>query len=64
MSHAVYPYRVEYRKTEDWWDGHWDMLSTWCDDTFGPGNWNYYFDGFVFTEQAHQMLFKLKWKWS
>ena len=58
-----YKYRVEFRKTSGWYDsgGTWYKISTWCNQTLGPGNWDYYYDGFVFEKESDYMLFKLKW---
>jgi hypothetical protein len=56
-------YRVEFRRTGDWYDsgGKWYEISTWCNRTFGAGNWDYFYDGFVFEKESDYMLFKLKW---
>lgn len=63
MSKDLYPYRVEFRKTNDWYDsnGTWYQVSTWCNQMFGQGNWNYFFSAFVFEKESDYMLFKLKW---
>jgi hypothetical protein len=61
MSDAVYPYRIHYPRTSDWWDGSWAKLSSWCNECFEPGEWNYYSNSFVFSQEKDYMLFKLKW---
>jgi hypothetical protein len=61
MSDAVYPYRIHYPRTSDWWDGGWAKLSSWCNECFEPGEWNYYSNSFVFSHEKDYMLFKLKW---
>lgn len=63
MSNMVYPYRITVPRTGDWYDsgGMWYKLSTWCDECIGSGEWEYYGGDFVFTEEKHFMLFKLKW---
>lgn len=52
---------VPYRRTWDWYSGHWYNLSTWCNETFGPGNWDYLGECFVFNSAEAETLFLLKW---
>ena len=63
MSNVVYPYRVSYPRTGDWYDsgGRWYQISTWCKQTFGDDTWNYYGGDFVFVHERDYMLFRLKW---
>lgn len=63
MSNTVYPYKVSFPRTGDWYsnEGTWYRISTWCNTTFGRGNWEYYNNSFVFSEERDFMLFKLKW---
>lgn len=63
MSNLVYPYRVEFHRTGDWYDsgGQWYKMSTWCNRTFGDGSWNYYGNSFVFEHEKDYLIFKLKW---
>jgi hypothetical protein len=68
MSNAVYPYRIEYERTANWWankatgeDGDWAKISNWCNECIGAGNWEYYNSEFVFSDEKHYMLFKLRW---
>lgn len=61
MSNTTYPYRIDYPRTGNWWDGAWRDLSAWCDECIGPGEWNYYGDSFVFCREEDYMLFKLRW---
>ncbi len=61
MSNAVYPYRVPYLRTSKWWNNDWSDLANWCDQCIGAGEWNYYNEEFVFTNEKDYMLFKLKW---
>ena len=63
MSNVVYPYRVTYPRTGDWYDpsGRWYQISTWCKQTFGDDTWNYYGGDFVFEHERDYMLFRLKW---
>jgi hypothetical protein len=61
MSNAEYPYRVDYKRTNDWFDGHWAEVSTWCNETVGAGKWEFYWGEFVFAEEQDYMLFQLKW---
>jgi hypothetical protein len=58
-----YKYRVPFKRTSGWYDneGTWYQISTWCNRTLGPGNWDYFYDGFVFEKESDYMLFKLKW---
>jgi hypothetical protein len=68
MSDAVYPYRVTFNRTAQWYpnsstygNGDWIKISEWCDSSIGPGNWDYYWNEFVFSREEDYMLFKLKW---
>lgn len=61
MSNFVYPYRVAYPRTSDWWEGRWQDLATWCDDTFGASEWEYYYSEFVFCKEEDATMFKLRW---
>lgn len=67
MSHAVYPYRVGFVRTPDWYttrdgkEGDWSKIASWCDECIGKGEWEYYNNEFVFAQQKHYMLFRLKW---
>lgn len=63
MSNVQYPYRVPFARTGDWYDsgGTWYKVSTWCNTTFGKGNWEYYYNEFVFEHERDYMLFKLRW---
>jgi hypothetical protein len=57
-----YPYSITYPRTSDWYDGRWHDLSKWCDECIGYGEWEYYYDEFVFKDPASLLMFKLKWK--
>ena len=61
MSDTAYPYRIEFERTDRWYDGDWRELAEWCDESIGKGNWEYYNNEFVFSEEKHYMFFKLKW---
>ena len=64
MSNMQYPYRLKFPRTGNWYDakdGMWYRLSTWCDQCIGKGNWEYYWEEFVFEREEDYMLFKLKW---
>jgi hypothetical protein len=66
MSNAVYPYRIRYPRTGNWWggtgtEGEWSKLASWCDQCIGKGEWEYYWEEFVFSREEDYMLFKLKW---
>ena len=68
MSDAVYPYRIHFPRTRQWYpnhktygDGDWIKLSIWCNQCFASADWNYYGDTFVFSREQDYMLFKLKW---
>ena len=63
MSDVVYPYRVRFPRTGNWYDGGgmWYQLSSWCDECIGKGRWEYYWSEFVFEREQDYMLFKLKW---
>jgi hypothetical protein len=66
MSNTVYPHRVDYPRTPNWWgglgvEGDWSKISSWCDEIIGKGEWEYYGGTFVFCTESSLMLFKLKW---
>lgn len=68
MSNTVYPYRINYPRTAQWYPnyatygaGDWVKISLWCDQCITPGEWNYYHGDFVFAREEDYMLFKLKW---
>ena len=66
MSNAVYPYRVHFPRTNNWWGpgwegGDWAKISSWCNETIGKGEWEYYAESFVFCEEKHKMLFQMRW---
>jgi hypothetical protein len=58
---AVYPYTIKFERTGKWFDGDWKKYADWCDEHIGKGEWNYFYNEFVFTEEKYLMLFKLKW---
>ena len=66
MSNTLYKYRVPFKRTANWYgnkgrEGDWSKISEWCNQTLGRGNWEYYYDGFVFEKERDYMLFILKW---
>lgn len=61
MSNTLYRYRVPFKRTALWWEKDWGEISDWCNQTIGRGNWDYFYDGFVFDKESDYMLFKLKW---
>ena len=58
-----FTYRVEYLRTQDWYDsgGRWRELSDWCTETFGWRNWDYYNQQFCFREASDRTAFILRW---
>jgi hypothetical protein len=61
MSDVAYPYRAFYPRTSTWYEKDWREISTWCNECIGPGEWEFYNSEFVFAQERHYMLFKLKW---
>jgi hypothetical protein len=61
MSDVVYPYRVPYTRTQNWYSSDWGELSNWCNECIGPGNWEFYYSEFVFTELKYKNWFQLRW---
>jgi len=57
----TYPYRVKYRRTVNWYNHDWGELSTWCNETFNKGEWDYYNNRFVFKHEVDCSLFILRW---
>lgn len=57
-------FRVQYKRTSDWWNGRWQELAEWCDNTFGDGNWdwNHMSQEFLFNTESDKMFFMLRWK--
>jgi len=62
MKH--FPYTVNYPRTRNWWtsDGDWYQISTWCTQTFGQDNWEYFDQHFVFEQESQKLMFLLRWK--
>lgn len=57
----IYPYRVNFPRTANWYNADWGTISRWCDQTFGPGEWEYFNSEFCFQKERDVMVFKLKW---
>lgn len=56
-----YPYSIPYKRTLQWYEEDWGILSEWCIENIGEDDWDYYSDKFVFCSEEHAMLFSLKW---
>ena len=67
MSDTVYPYRIHFPRTGQWYpdkiygDGDWVKISEWCNQCIATADWNYYGDTFVFSREQDYLLFTLKW---
>lgn len=57
----TWPFAVEYRRTNEWYEVHWPIMSRWCTTTFGYGNWEYYAPDFRFKTEADKIMFILRW---
>ena len=44
-----------------WYTEIWPNYSEWCNDTYGRGNWEYYYGQFLFKNDKDALLFRLKW---
>ena len=66
LSHSdirkKFPLEVEYKRTHDWWNGPWQVISDWCNSAYGQGNWEYYDEHFRFKTEANKLLFLLRWR--
>ena len=58
----IYP--VKYKRTPDWWDGHWADVSNWCTSTFGKNHWawSHVAEEFLFEKASDRLMFILRWK--
>lgn len=60
-----YPYNVPWKRCQprhdDWYTSEWPKLSTWCSETYGWGNWEYFNECFRFKKESDKMLFMLRW---
>jgi len=45
----------------DWYGTVWPDYSNWCNQTYGAGNWEYFYGQFLFKTQEDAFMFKLKW---
>lgn len=63
MSKFKFPYAIKYKRTPNWWvsGGDWYKISTWMNDSFGKGNWDYMDEYFLVSSEAHANWFTLKW---
>jgi hypothetical protein len=59
----LFPYQVPFRREfeRDWYGTRWPLLSTWCTDTLGVGEWEYENGNFLFKTEVGKTLFLLKW---
>lgn len=39
----------------------WPVFSGWCDETYGPDNWEYHYGRFYFGSEEDALLFRLRW---
>jgi hypothetical protein len=60
----VFPYAIKVSRTSNWYDsgGTWYQYSTWLDEMFGQGEWEYSIGQFLFKREEDAALFKLRWK--
>lgn len=59
---ATWPYAVEYRCTNEWYEVHWPSMSQWCTATYGYDNWEYYGPDFRFKTEEDKVMFIMRWK--
>lgn len=57
-----YPHFVNFPRTQNWFSVDWRDISSWCTQTFGRGNWEYYGGGFRFIHERDLINFILRWK--
>jgi hypothetical protein len=48
-------------KSNDWYGKIWPDYSEWCNQTYGWGNWEYYYGQFLFKREEDATLFRLRW---
>lgn len=63
MSKFKFPYAIKYKRTANWWSpgGDWYEISTWLNESFGKGNWDYMDEYFLLAEESHANWFMLRW---
>ncbi len=57
-----YPLAVYWPRTANWYTEDWREMSSWCDATFGPGEWEYFNTEFRFKNQEQVNWFVLRWQ--
>ena len=59
----VFPYRVKYPRTANWYNGDWRELSDWCSSSIGKcaKDWEYMNDSFLFTKEQDKLMFMMRW---
>lgn len=45
----------------DWYSKIWPDYSDWCNQTYGHGNWEYYYGQFLFKREKDATMFRLRW---
>jgi hypothetical protein len=58
-----FPFRVQYPRTGNWWNGDWRDLSNWCSASIGECavDWEYIDKCFAFNKARDKTLFLLRW---
>lgn len=56
-----YPYSVKHPRTKNWFSNDWREISSWCNDTLGVNNWEYFHEHFCFRNKQDLLWFKLRW---
>lgn len=56
-------YRIKFTRKQPWYttEGEWWATSTYCNENFGNGNWEYINEYFIFKHEEDMLLFKLRW---
>jgi hypothetical protein len=45
----------------DWYGQVWPDYSEWCNQTYGRGNWEYFYGQFLFKNEQDATAFRLRW---
>ena len=43
----------------DWYGTVWPDYSNWCNQTFGAGNWEYFYGQFLFKKEEHATMLRI-----
>lgn len=62
MIVETYPHFINFPRTPNWFRGDWADISSWCTQTFGRENWEYFGGEFRFIHERDAAVFVLRWR--